>query len=95
VPVVLDSSNQSDNFDFRNLPDISDENCGYLLEKIEEVINQMPPLEDCKHIKTIPNMKKIFIRAQLATKKQMSSLMMHWMSIMPIFNRSQVMRMSV
>lgn len=60
VPVVLDSSNQSDNFDFSALPDISDENCGYLLEKIEQVIDQMPPLEDCKHIKDNPDLEKKF-----------------------------------
>ena len=60
VPVTLDSSNQSDNFDFSALPDISDENCGYLLEKIEQVIDQMPPLEDCKHIKDNPDLEKKF-----------------------------------
>ena len=48
IPVILDSSNKSDNFDFSALPDISDENCGYLLEKIEQVINAMPPLTECK-----------------------------------------------
>jgi hypothetical protein len=69
VPVVLDSSNQSDNFDFRNLPDISDENCGYLLEKIEEVINQMPPLEDCKHIKDNPDLEKDFYHGTTGNKK--------------------------
>ena len=55
VPVTLDSSSKSDNFDFSALPDISDEDCGYLLEKIEQTINQMPPLEDCKHIKDHPD----------------------------------------
>jgi hypothetical protein len=60
VPVILDSSNQSDNFDFSALPDISDEDCGYLLEKIEQVIDQMPPLEDCKHIKDNPDLEKKF-----------------------------------
>jgi hypothetical protein len=69
VPVVLDSSNQSDNFDFRNLPDISDENCGYLLEKIEEVINQMPPLEDCKHIKDHPEYEEDFYKGTTGNKK--------------------------
>jgi hypothetical protein len=69
VPVVLDSSNQSDNFDFSALPDISDEDCGYLLEKIEEVINQMPPLEDCKHIKDNPDLEKKFYHGTTGNKK--------------------------
>ena len=62
VPVVLDSSNKSDNFDFSALPDISDENCGYLLEKIEQVIDQMPPLEDCKHVKDHPDYEDDFYK---------------------------------
>jgi hypothetical protein len=69
VPVVLDSSNQSDNFDFRNLPDISDENCGYLLEKIEEVINQMPPLEDCHHIKDDEDAEADFYRGTTTSNR--------------------------
>ena len=62
VPVVLDSSNKEDNFDFRNLPDISDENCGYLLEKIEQVINAMPPLTECKHVKDHPDYEDDFYK---------------------------------
>lgn len=62
TPVILDSSNQSDNFDFSALPDISDENCGYLLEKIEETINQMPPLTECKHVKDDPDFETDFYR---------------------------------
>src|SRR5574344_562179 len=62
VPVILDSSNQSDNFDFSALPDISDENCGYLLEKIEQVINAMPPLTECKHVKDNPDYEDDFYK---------------------------------
>jgi hypothetical protein len=60
VPVVLDSSNQIDNFDFRNLPNISDEDCRNLLEKIETQIDQMPPLADCKHVKDHPEYEEDF-----------------------------------
>ena len=62
VPVVLDSSNKEDDFDFRNLPDITDEDCGYLLEKIEQVINTMPPLESCHHIKDDEDAEADFYR---------------------------------
>ena len=69
VPVVLDSSNQSDNFDFSALPDISDENCGYLLEKIEQVINAMPPLTECKHVKDNPDYEDDFYKGTTGNKK--------------------------
>jgi hypothetical protein len=62
VPVVLDSSNQIDNFDFRNLPNISDEDCRNLLEKIETQIDQMPPLESCHHIKDDEDAEADFYR---------------------------------
>src|SRR5574344_2569554 len=69
VPVVLDSSNQSDNFDFSALPDISDEDCGYLLEKIEQVINAMPPLTECKHVKDNPDYEDDFYKGTTGNKK--------------------------
>jgi hypothetical protein len=58
VPVVLDSSNQIDNFDFRNLPNISDEDCGIAMEIIETQIDQMPPLADCQHVKDDPKTRR-------------------------------------
>lgn len=69
VPVVLDSSNKEDNFDFRNLPDISDEDCCNLLEKIEQAINTMPPLESCHHIKDDEDAETDFYRGTTGNKK--------------------------
>ena len=69
VPVVLDSSNKEDYFDFRNLPDITDEDCGYLLEKIETQIDQMPPLAECKHVKDSPDLEDDFYRGTTGNKK--------------------------
>jgi hypothetical protein len=62
VPVVLDSSNKEDDFDFRNLPDITDEDCGIAMEIIEAQIDQMPPLTECNHIKDDEDAEADFYR---------------------------------
>jgi hypothetical protein len=60
VPVCEDSDNKKTNFDFRNLPNISDEDCGIAMEIIETQIDQMPPLADCKHVKDHPEYEEDF-----------------------------------
>jgi hypothetical protein len=61
VPVCEDSDKKT-NFDFRNLPDITDEDCGIAMEIIEAQIDQMPPLTECNHVKDDEDAEADFYR---------------------------------
>jgi hypothetical protein len=69
VPVCEDSDNKKTNFDFRNLPNISDEDCGIAMEIIETQIDQMPPLESCHHIKDDEDAEADFYRGTTTSNR--------------------------
>jgi hypothetical protein len=70
VPVCEDSDNKKTNFDFRNLPDITDEDCGIAMEIIEAQIDQMPPLTECNHVKDDEDAEADFYRGTTTGSKK-------------------------